>query len=88
MSWYLHPRIATPSRFVASRCGLCSFQPFSAPSMMATLCVHGPAPWNLGLGCSREPCADPCRDLFLRPCFVFHGFFKMPLPMPMPESSS
>ena len=50
--------------------------------MMATLCVHGPAPWNLGLGCSREPCADPCRDLFLRPYFVFHGFFEMPLPMP------
>ena len=46
--------------------------------MMATLCVHRPAPWNLGLGSSSEPRADPCRDLFSRPCFVFHGFSEMP----------
>ena len=71
------PHIATPSRFVVSSCGLCNFQPFSAPSMMATLCVHGPAPWNLGLGCSREPCADPCRDLFLRPWIAEKGLFSV-----------
>ena len=72
MSWYLHPcllfdtqpHIATPSRFVASRCGLCSFWTIFSPFDDGDAVCARRCSMELGSGLQQEAMRRPLQGPF------------------------